>query len=367
MQVLVLGGTQFNGLGLVHELVRQGHAVTILNRGQTEAVLPEGLQRLYGDRTDHDQMREVLGGRSFDAVYDLTAYHRGDVELMVDIFEGNTGHYIFASSTVIYAASDIVPIAEHFPLERGEAQIEYGQGKIDGEDFLRNRRAATGLPFTIVPFSMVFGPRNIIPDREQRMFSRLLEGRPILLPADGMTLLQVCHVDDQARALAALMGNDAAMGERVNITSPAVVTDIGYVSTMAEVLGVTPELQYVPGAVMDAMWDGELSFDHGAAAKMNIDIRSSDDGAKQRSGPSTLRTRFKLATVNQRLAPNIHRWNRSTFFSVEKLQRMTGWTPEHDLHSMIEHTFEWFQREGIADTVEFDWTFEDQILEYVRS
>jgi len=307
MQVLVLGGTQFNGLALVHELVRQGHDVTIMNRGQTEAELPAGLDRLYGDRTDHGQMREVLGGLKFDAVYDLTAYHRADVELMVDIFEGNTDHYIFASSTVIYSASDIMPIAEHFPLERGPDQIEYGQGKIDGEDFLREHRAASGLPFTIVPFSMVFGPRNILPDREQRMFSRLLEGRPILLPADGMTLLQVCHVEDQARALVALMGNEAAMGERVNITHPAVVTDLGYVSTMAEVVGVEPDLVYVPAAVMDAMWDGDLVFDHGADAKTNIDIRSSDAGKRRRTGPSPLRTRFKLATVSQRLAPNIHR------------------------------------------------------------
>lgn len=365
MQVLVLGGTQFNGLALVHELVRQGHDVTILNRGQTEAVLPDGLRRLFGDRTDHDQMREVLSDLRFDAVYDLTAYHQPDVELMVDIFEGHTDQYIFASSTVIYATSDIVPITEDSPLERGADQIEYGQGKIDGEDFLRQRREATGLRFTIAPFSMVFGPRNILPDREQRMFSRLLQGRPILIPADGMTLLQVCHVDDQARALVALMGNEGAIGERVNITNPAVVTDVGYVTAMGDVLGVTPDFVSIPATVMDAMWDGELTFDHGAASKQNIDIRSSDDGAKRRAGPSPLRTRFKLSTVNQRLAPNIHRWNRNTFFSVEKLQRLTGWAPEHDLPSMIEHTFDWYQREGIADTVDFDWTFEDQILDHL--
>ena len=42
-----MGGTQFNGLALVHELVRQGHDVTIVNRGQTDAPLPEGINRLY--------------------------------------------------------------------------------------------------------------------------------------------------------------------------------------------------------------------------------------------------------------------------------------------------------------------------------
>ena len=36
MRVLVMGGTQFNGLALVHELARQGHDVTVCNRGRTE-------------------------------------------------------------------------------------------------------------------------------------------------------------------------------------------------------------------------------------------------------------------------------------------------------------------------------------------
>ena len=37
MKVLVMGGTQFNGLALVRELVRTGHDVSVLNRGKTDA------------------------------------------------------------------------------------------------------------------------------------------------------------------------------------------------------------------------------------------------------------------------------------------------------------------------------------------
>ena len=40
MKVLVMGGTRFNGLALVQELVKWGHEVTVLNRGQSEARLP---------------------------------------------------------------------------------------------------------------------------------------------------------------------------------------------------------------------------------------------------------------------------------------------------------------------------------------
>ena len=67
MNTLVMGGTRFNGLHLVHELVRCGHRVTTLNRGMTEAKLPREVRRLYADRKDHAQLSEVLGSEDFDA------------------------------------------------------------------------------------------------------------------------------------------------------------------------------------------------------------------------------------------------------------------------------------------------------------
>ena len=102
MKVLVMGGTQFNGLALVHELVRAGHDVTICNRGRSEAALPDGVDRIIADRTEHDELREALGGTEWECVHDLTAYHPPDVEIMIELFSGGAiGHYIFASSTVI--------------------------------------------------------------------------------------------------------------------------------------------------------------------------------------------------------------------------------------------------------------------------
>ncbi len=109
----------FNGLTLVRELCKHGHDVTVLNRGKTEAILPRGVQRLFADRTDEGALRQTLGGLEFDCVFDVSAYRPEDVRLMTEIFRGRTGHYVFISSTVIYAASDLLPIHEGFPLDRG--------------------------------------------------------------------------------------------------------------------------------------------------------------------------------------------------------------------------------------------------------
>ena len=58
MKVLVMGGTNFNGLALVHELVRQGHDVTVLNRGRSESNIPDSVDRLIGDRSEPDSAHQ---------------------------------------------------------------------------------------------------------------------------------------------------------------------------------------------------------------------------------------------------------------------------------------------------------------------
>ena len=185
MNALVMGGTRFNGLHLVHELVRCGHTVTTLNRGVTEARLPRDVRRLYADRKDMPQLKETLGSEEFDVVFDISAYVLEDVESMVDIFEGRTGHYVFASSTVVYAASNILPMNEDFPVDSTPRQSDYGRNKLICEEFLMRAFRQRRFPMTVARFSMVFGPDNGILDREQRMFVRLLRGRKILVPGPG--------------------------------------------------------------------------------------------------------------------------------------------------------------------------------------
>lgn len=362
MKVLVMGGSQFNGYALVNELVKCGHEVTVLNRGRTAVDFPRSVRRLVADRTDHDQVRGVLGSESFDVVQDMSAYHPDDVELMIEVFEGRIGHYIFASSTVIYGPTDILPITEDHPVDRGPNQNEYGLHKLLCEDILVDAWRTRGFPATIVPFSMVFGPRNILADREQRMILRLLRGRPVLIPGDGTTVGQVGHVDDQARALRMMMLQPQTLGKRYNITGGTYQSDVGYVDTFAEVLGVEAHKVFIPAPVMDDLWDGALVFEEGQASPVNIDIRSSDTA---RADADNTRRRFKLAQLVQRLAPNLHRWNRSVVFSVDRLRADIGWEPEYTLAGMVDHVHRWMAAEGLDQSLDLDFTFEDQILAHI--
>jgi len=353
MKVLVMGGTQFNGLALVRELVRSGHDVTILNRGKTEAPIPRGVRRLHADRTDHDAVRDVLGGLEFDCIQDISAYKLEDVELMCEIFRGRVGHYIFASSTVIYEPSNLLPIHEGHPVDRGPQQSEYGMNKILCEDFLVKEHRERGFPATIAAFSMVFGPRNIIPDREQRMFMRILTGRKVMIPGDGTTVGQVGHVDDEARALRMLMQEPRTYGKRYNITGGDCYTDEGYVDTFASIVDRAPEKVFIPPDLMDDLYAGNVAMG-GGVMKALIDTRTKYDARS-----SAL---FQVSRLIQRIAPNLHHWNRSVFFGIERLKQDTGWAPEYTFRGAVEQTWDWMLAEGLHESLDFDFGFEDELL-----
>jgi nucleoside-diphosphate-sugar epimerase len=355
-----MGGTQFNGLALVKELVKTGHDVSILNRGKSDAVVPRRVTRLYCDRTDHAKMKQTLGALDFDCVFDISAYRPEDVQLMAEIFRGRIGHYIFASSTVIYAASKILPITEDFPVERGDAQNEYGMNKILCEDILMREYRERNFPVSIAAFSMVFGPNNIIPEREQRMFLRIASGRPVLIPGDGTTVQQVGHVYDEARALRTMMLQPATFGRRYNLTGGDCYSDEGYVDTFAAVVGAKPEKVFVPSETMDDLYSGRIDI-RGKSIAPTVDTRTTANERNQRDARL-----FQLQRVMQRIAPNIHGWNNSVWFSIDQLKRDTGWAPEFSFEAAVEQTWKWMRESGLSESRSFDFDFEDDLIARIQ-
>ncbi|NNC93822.1 MAG: NAD-dependent epimerase/dehydratase family protein [Acidimicrobiia bacterium] len=68
MRVLVIGGTRFIGLSAVHQLVEDGHDVTVFNRGETDVELPAGVGRIRGDLWQLDDHVDELRATTPDTV-----------------------------------------------------------------------------------------------------------------------------------------------------------------------------------------------------------------------------------------------------------------------------------------------------------
>src|SRR5438874_1363464 len=258
MKVLVMGGSRFNGLALVEELVRAGHDVTTFNRGQTNTDLPRQVHQLYGDRKDIPDLKEKLGREEFDVVQDTSAYVLEDVQSMVEILAGRTGHYIFASSCAVYdpVFERVLPINEDTPLNWSEApNNSYGRNKAFCEKFLVDAYRRNGFPASITRYPMVYGPRNFSPQRESLMFTRLLMGRPILIPGDGMTLGHLSYVRDQATAQRKMMLNQRTFGQAYNMAQTEYYSDESYVDVCAEIVGAKAEKVFIPTHIATEAYD----------------------------------------------------------------------------------------------------------------
>ena len=153
-----------------------------------------------------------------------------------------------------------------------------------------------------------------------------------------------------------MMLNTNTFGKRYNLTGGDYFTDLGYVDTFARVVGVEPEKIFIPVEVMDDLWAGRLKV-RGAPVEALVDIRAK---APDRSGQ-----RFRLSMLIQRIAPHLHDWQRSTFFSTERLQRDTGWKPEFSFEGAVQQTWDWMRAEGLDQSRTFDFTFEDDLLAHL--
>jgi len=100
LSLLILGGTSFLGPCIVRSAQARGHAITLFNRGKTNADLFPDLEKLHGDRNTGDLAS--LQGKSFDAVIDTSGYVPAHVEATARLFAASAKHYTFISSISVY-------------------------------------------------------------------------------------------------------------------------------------------------------------------------------------------------------------------------------------------------------------------------
>src|SRR5262245_38840440 len=232
MRVLVTGGNRYIGLDLVFELARRGHDVTVVNSHPPP--LPDRARRIHCDRRVPGELERALEKQrdAFDAVFDNTAYVPADVVPMVELFRGRVAHYVFTSSQAVYRRSFVQPIREDFRRhapDDADPRKAYGVGKVHCEDYLLGEWQRTGFPATCLRVGHTLGPRSPQAPRDPAFFARLEAGRPILIPGEGFAALQLVHINDVARLMAALVGNERVKGQAYNVSGAEVTTIVGMI------------------------------------------------------------------------------------------------------------------------------------------
>jgi 2'-hydroxyisoflavone reductase len=213
--VLVLGGTGFVGPPIVRRALDAGFAVTLFNRGRTNAELFPDLELLIGDRDgDLDSLADAVAAkRKWDAVIDLSGYGADHVAATARLLAPAAEQYVFVSSVAVYA-SFAEPNDEMSPVHTSRSG-DYGPQKAWAE---REAEAAMPGRVTALRPTYIAGPGDNT-DRFTYWPARAARGGEMLVPGPQDRPVQFVDVRDVA--LLALQAVERRLVGAYNAVIPA--------------------------------------------------------------------------------------------------------------------------------------------------
>jgi len=223
MRVLVLGGTGYIGPHLVRRLAARGHTVSTFTRGIRQAELPDGVERLVGDRDSKDANGKVAGnytalaGRKWDAVIDDSATNPAWVRQSTAVLRNGTSRYMFVSSTGVfypYRTPRVDESARVLMSMTEESANQYGVDKSNGEQIARD---VFGNGATIVRPSYIVGPGDTT-DRFTYWPARMARGGEVLAPGKANDPSQFVDVRDLTEFMVKLV--EDARGGTFSVAGP---------------------------------------------------------------------------------------------------------------------------------------------------
>ena len=214
------------GVHLVDLLSQRGDAVWVTSRREHPA--RKNVTYIRGDAHDNVFLQTLLARRRWDAIVDFMVYTTEEFRARISFLLAATAQYVFLSSSRVYADS-AEPITEDSPrlldVSTDAAYCktdEYALAKARQENALRAEIRGGGQKnWTIVRPYITYGEIRLqlgVLEKEDWLY-RALQGRTIVFSkdiADRMTTLT--YGCDVARGIAALIGNDKALGEAFHIT-----------------------------------------------------------------------------------------------------------------------------------------------------
>ncbi len=197
LDILILGGTGFTGPEQVEYAIARGHRVTLFNRGKTRPGFFKGkvAAELIGDLNSDTS---ALAGKKFDVVIDNPTTLPSWVRNAAKQLAGNTKHYIFISTTSVYADQSQIGINESSPTvpmpagldpyqpdQRNERQLaassnpaNYGAFKVRAEQEVLAQYPGIS---TIIRPCLIVGPLDRT-DRYTYWVARIDKGGDVLAP-----------------------------------------------------------------------------------------------------------------------------------------------------------------------------------------
>lgn len=218
MKLLILGGTVFLGRAVGEAAVAAGHDVATFTRGRAGAPV-SGARNLIGDRSNLADL-QTLATEHWDAVVDVCRMSPQHVELSTQALGGASSHYVYVSSTSVYADRSH-PVDEESevvsPAVDGESAdvAQYSNLKVRCEEIVRRNYPNS---HCIVRPGLLVGPGDLS-DRFTYWVRRAGQPGPILAPGRPQRHVRFTDVRDLATWMVAMAASK--VGGLYNVDGPA--------------------------------------------------------------------------------------------------------------------------------------------------
>ncbi|ETX12736.1 hypothetical protein OCH239_17360 [Roseivivax halodurans JCM 10272] len=322
---LVTGATGFTGGQLARTLRANGHTVRALVRRvdapAAQALEALGISLVEGDVADAAAVDRAVAGTShvfhIAAVYRSAnhpdAYYRAvNRDSVSHIIEAARRHgvdrIVHCSTCGVHGDVAEIPATETTAFNPGDI---YQRSKLEGE-MIAQQAIGEGVPISIVRPTGIYGPGDT---RFLKLF-KTIENRTFRMFGRGDIAYHMSYVDDLVRGFILCGTHPDAVGETFLIGSDSYTTLNGLVDEIADVLDVPPVRGHIPIAPL-------------LAAATLCEIGCKPFGID----PPLHRRRVAFFT-------------KARAFSIEKAQRMLGYTPQVGLREGLERTAAWYRAEG---------------------
>lgn len=232
MRILVTGGAGFIGSHVVDALVDRGHRVTVLDdlsSGQEEN-LNRRAKFIKGDVTSQKKLESVFKRVQPEAIFHLAGQINvrasvenpvldaecnilGSLRLVDMAAKAGVKKFIFSSTGGAMFGDEA-----HYPATEEEPMTPlspYGLAKAGVEEYLRFYHRVYNLPYTVLRYSNVYGPRQN-PHGEAGVvaifISAMLENRPPTINGDGEQTRDYVYVSDVVKANLAALDSELTEG-----------------------------------------------------------------------------------------------------------------------------------------------------------
>ena len=254
MRIVVIGGSGHIGTFLVPRLVRAGHEVINVSRGQRASYVDDAawtdVRHVAADRVAEDldgTFADRVVDLQPDVVVDLICFTPESAAALVHQLRGNTGHLLSCGSIWRHGPSVRLPVTE----ENGTPPIgEYGIAKGKIAQLLKEETASGGLATTTLHPGHIVGPGwhpvGPLGNFDPTVWLKISAGEPIDVPGIGAELMHHVHADDVAQGFERAIDHaDASAGEDFSVVAPTALNVRGYAQIAASWFGQTADLRTV--------------------------------------------------------------------------------------------------------------------------